>query len=398
MKELEVGHVVMKFIKKYLGFILPGVLIVSALGIGGLMIWATKKPEKKKPQRTAYSVDVMSVEAGRQPIKIQATGTVIPALQITLRSRVSGEVIDVAGDFINGGFFTQGDVILALDPVDYQLALEQKKAELAVAEYQLKLEEGKRDIARREWELLRLDDEISQVDRDLALRIPQIKYRMAQLKAARAELEKASLDLTRTEIRAPFDAVVVERLANLGTQARVQETLAVLAGSDEFYVRASVPVDCLQWMTCDPENGSFVTITRSTGVVRKGRVVRLESALEEKGRMARVLISVKDPLKGEQPLLLQEYVRIEIDGISVEHAIRIPRSALHDDQRVWLATSENMLEIRDVDVIWRNATEVFISAGLADGDRLILTPLSTPIQGMRLRVDDASTASLSLEH
>ena len=376
----------LKFLKKNQTTLLPIGLILSALGIGTILIQTTKKPEKKKPQRTAYVVKTIPVQRKTQIVKLRTTGTIVPALEITLRSRVAGEVTGVAPGFIEGGSFAQGDLILEIDPVDYQLALERKKAALAEAEYQLQLEEGRRSIAQHEWDLLKMDAFASDADRNLALREPHLKSRAASLLAARAELGKATLDLERTQIRAPFNAVVVQRKADLGTQATVQEALALLAGSDEFYVRASLPVDQLKWINYDPENGSTVSITRSTGELRTGRVIRLESALEEKGRMARVLIAVKNPLGGDQPLLLHEYVRIEINGSPVEQVVRIPRSALHDDQFVWLATKNSTLEIREVDVLWRDVTEVLISSGLTEDDRLIVTGLSTPINGMTLRI------------
>jgi len=376
----------MSLLKKFTPIFIPILLIVLAMVIGKVIIKTTKKPEKKRPERTAYTAEVVPVKAGREFVKLRATGTVVPALQITLRSRVMGEIIEVAPEFIDGGSFKQGELMLKIDPIDFELALEQKKAALAESEYWLKLEEGQRDIAAHEWEILEDGNDTSEVDRELALRVPHMKYRTAKLEAAKAELKKAKLDLTRTEIRAPFNAVVVERKTDLGTQAMVQDALAVLAGSDVFYVRASIPVDRLQWIQCDPENGSEVIVTRSTGEDRNGRVIRLESALEEKGRMARVLIAVKNPLEGGHPLLLNEYVHIEIVGSAIEQAFRIPRSALRDDQFVWLATEKNTLEIREVEVAWRDATEVFVSGGISDGDRLILTSFSAPIHGMKLRI------------
>ena len=71
----------------------------------------------------------------------------------------------------------------------------------------------------------------------------------------------------------------------------------------------------------------------------------------------------------------------------MEEAYQIPRSALHDDRFVWLATLKSTLEIREVDIAWRDATDVIISGGLNDGERLILTNLSTPVNGMTLRVE-----------
>ncbi len=382
----------MKISKKQLRFILPIALVVGALGIGNIIVRTTKKPEKKKPQRMAYAVKVFPLKAADQTVRIRATGTVIPAQQITLRSRVAGEVVEVSSEFIEGGSFAKNETLLSIDPMDYELALEQKKAALAEAEYQLKLEEGRRDIAAREWELLDLGAEASDTDRELALRIPHLKSRTAKRDAAEADVQKASLDLERTRLSAPFNAVVVERKANVGTQANTQEPLAVLAGSDTFYVRASIPVEQLKWMVCDPEKGSKVWINRPTGDPRPGRVIRLESSLEEKGRTARILVATQKPLEGKNPLFINEYVRIEIEGRTLNNTYKIPRSALHDDRRVWLATPKGTLEIREVDVAWRDAEEAFISGGLKNGEKLILTSLAAPVNGMKLRMKKGAKA------
>ncbi|MEI6890545.1 MAG: efflux RND transporter periplasmic adaptor subunit [Pontiella sp.] len=371
-------------------FILPLLLILMALGIGQIIIITTKKPEKRPPQRTAYAVDVTVLQAGQQTVQLQVTGTVTPAIHITLRSRVAGEILEVAPEFIDGGSFKQGEMMLKIDPFDYELAIEQKKAELAEAAYQLQLEKGQSDIAAREWELLGYDEDASESDRELALRIPHLKYRTAKLAAAQAELENARLDLARTEVCAPFNCVIIERETDLGTLTALQDTLASVAGSDQYYVRASIPMKHLKWITCDPENGSIATITRSIGDVRQGHVVRLESALEESGRMARIIIAIDHPTTGAHPMLLNEYVRISIEGNSIENAYHIPRAALHDDHLVWLANSENLLEVREVQVIWRDATDVILSAGVKEGDRLILTNLATPINGLKLRIEGES--------
>jgi RND family efflux transporter MFP subunit len=377
----------MNLFKQFIKIIVPIIIIVIAVAIGSFIIKTTKKPEKKRPQRTAYAVAVTPLQASSQPVQLKVTGTVSPALNISLRAQVAGEIIEVAPEFIDGGAFEEGEVILKIDPVDYQLALEQKKAALAEAEYLLQLEKGQGEIAAREWELLGSDDDSTEADRELALRVPHLKYRTAKLEAAKAELENAELDLARTVVRAPFNAVVVDRLADLGTQASVQDSLALLAGSDLYYVRASIPVNQLKWITCDPVNGSIATITRNTGDIRQGRVVHMESALEEMGRMARVLIAVENPLQGKFPMLLNEYVHVSIQGTALENAYHIPREALHEDHFVWLASENGELEIRNVEVSWRDATDVIISDGLNDGERLILTNLSTPINGMKIRVE-----------
>ena len=86
------------------------------------------------------------------------------------------------------------------------------------------------------------------------------------------------------------------------------------------------------------------------------------------------------------PLLIGEYVRIEIDGRQLDNVYRIPRTALRGDDRIWVATSDGKLKIRDIDILWRDAQTVLFRDGLEPGDRLIVSELATPIDGMPVQI------------
>jgi len=383
-----------KFLKKYVKIILPIALILGAAGIGVLLIKTAPKAEKKRPQKQAALVNTIPLKSGTETVILKLTGTVIPSQEIHLRARVSGEVINLNPEFMEGGLLQKGDAALTLDPIDFELALAQAKSALQKAIFEHKLELGRQDIAQREWELMGLSDEATESEKELALRLPHLAASQAALAAAQATVEKSELDLSRTTLHAAFNAVVLSRNVNIGSQASQQDVLATLAGTDTYWVQASVPTDRLQWMTIP---GSMATLHTSEGTTREGLVIKRLGNLEEKGRMARILIEINDPLcltpenKERTPLILGQYVRAEVKGRELEHVFSIPRSALHENSLIWIAAPNSTLDIREVDVRWRAEKNILISGTLQAGERLITTDITTPMQGLTLNTGKAVT-------
>jgi multidrug efflux pump subunit AcrA (membrane-fusion protein) len=140
------------------------------------------------------------------------------------------------------------------------------------------------------------------------------------------------------------------------------------------------------------EPGAKVRIFYRNGIELNGTVIKLLGELEAEGRMARVLVEVKDPLglnpseKKHPPLLIGEYVRMEIEGRQLKNVFRIPRTALRDNAQIWLVSNDGKLEIRTVETLWRDAQSVLLTDGLQPGEQLIVSDLSKPVDGMPLKV------------
>lgn len=361
-------------------------LSLLAVAIGGAIIFVKTAPqaEKKRPPKTAALVDTVLLKATDKTVVLHLTGTVIPAEEVMIRSRVAGEVVSISPDFIEGGLIEKGSEIVKIDPVDYELALATAQSVLETARFNHKLELGRQDVAKREWELLNSGDDASELEKELALRIPHLAASKAALQSAESSLERARLNLARTDIRAPFNAVVLSRNVNVGSQASLQDVLAKLAGTDAYWVVVSIPVDRLGWVAIP---GSKAQVLSTSGAIHEGRVIKLLGDLEEKGRMARLLVEIQDPLclqpenTNTKPLLLNEYVRVEIDGRQLKGVYGIPRKALRENNSIWIADS-NKLDIREVKVLWRDERQVLIRDGIVDGEKLIVSDMTTPIQGM----------------
>jgi RND family efflux transporter MFP subunit len=311
---------------------------------------------------------------------------------------VGGEIIDLNPEFIPGGLLQEKTQMLQIDPKDYQLALQQKQRGLSDAEYAYKLELGRQDVARREWNLLYGENIGGQVESELALRKPHLEKAQADIEAAKAEIELAKINLARTTVTSPFNALVLNKYVDLGSQVSPQEKLADLVGTDEYWVQVSVPVEHLKWLKIPNDKndeGAQTTILYRESSRRQGKIIRLLADLSKEGRMARLLVEIEDPLdlqvkdSRRPPLLIGEYVRVLIDGADLHDVYRIPRFALRNDNQVWFVDKDKKLVIKPVNTLWREEEYVYVRDGLQPDDLLIISPLAAPIDGMDLRIEGA---------
>lgn len=354
------------------------------------------------PQATLVVVSPVSLAAER--IVVQGHGRVVPAHKIQIAARVSGQIVEISKDFVPGGFFSENAPILQIEQRDYQLIEAQNHGNLIKAESDLKLEMGQQMVARREYEIL--GEPASASDEELLLRRPQLEAKQAAVDIAQASLDKARLDLERTRIIAPFNAVIQARNVDLGAYVNPGAALATLIGTDEYWVEVTLPVDELKWIDI-PGNGEvhgsparvYFEPAWGSQVFREGVVLRLMTDLEPEGRMARVLIAVTDPLQMQKTpdervvLLLDSFVRVEIDGAELPSIARVPRTAVHDGKYVWIMTPDKTLDIREIEIAWSGPESVLVSGGLQDGEHLVVSDLGTPMPGMLLRTaEDSSPA------
>ncbi len=378
--------------------ILVAVLLVCA-GLAGAAYLKKTAPRSRKrpPAKIVPVVEVQPLRAVRHRVVLHVMGTVVPARQVVLKSSVSGRVIRVNPEFSEGGLLKKGDWVIELDDADYRLALARRKSDLVNARHALKLEMGRQEVARREWQLLSKGGQAGTAgaDKPLALRETHLEKARADVAAAEAAVEKAKLDLARTRIRAPFNAIVRAKSVDIGSQVTPQVPLAELVGTDAYWVQASVPVDRLTWIRIPRragQKGSAAQVACSSGHRMPGTVLRLLGDLTAKGRMAQLLIEVRDPLhlrpgqRGAPPLLIGEYVRVAIRGPALESVFVLPRAALRDNQTIWLLNGQDRLEIRPVKPVWRDARSVVLADGVADGERLVVSDLAMPVAGLQLRV------------
>jgi RND family efflux transporter MFP subunit len=378
------------------------ILICTVLLLAGaaslFFIFSTEPvPQRESAVReTAMLVEVSDVESGSFRPMIQATGVVRPAREIHLRPRVAGEVVEMSGAFVPGGFVKAGDLLLRIDEADFRILLQQRESELQQAIALLEIEHGRQDIAERDYR--QLGKSLDEDNRALVLREPQLRSAEAGVQSARAALEQARLDLERTRITAPFDAQILSRDVNLGSQVSPGNTLARLVGIDQYWVETTVPLDRLRWLSFPGESGaagSEVTLRHRTAwpekQSRNGRLYRLVGELEGDTRMARVLVTVDDPLAHREesaalpPLLIGSFVQCVLEGREIENVVKIDRKHVRQDDTAWVM-ADGKLEIRQLEIVFQDAEHAYVREGLAGGDRIVTTSLSSVREGAPLRL------------
>ncbi len=210
--------------------------------------------------------------------------------------------------------------------------------------------------------------------------------------SAKVAVEKAEIDLQRTKMTAPFNALILSADVQKGDQVNSQTVLAKLVGTDSFHVQVSLPVSKLRWIKIpgnSSEVGASVTVVAGGEREYKGRVIKLLGDIEPAGRMARLLVEIEDPFclkKGGERLLLGEYVRIKIDGKGIDNAVSIPRTAYHNNSEVWVVSADKKLRSVKTAPLWEERNNIFIPHKFNAGDKLITSDLGFPVEGMKLRI------------
>ena len=382
-------------------------LLILGLAVVGAQLLILSRPPVPKADRTLKPtlVEVLTARMRDERAVITAYGTVQAHRRLIVQPEVGGRVVQLNPELVIGGILEKDEALLRIDPRDYQFAVDEQRASLAEAEFDLKVELGNQAVAKREWNLLKPSSgEISALSQQLALRRPHLKEKYVALQAAKSRFRKAQLDLQRTIVRTPFHALVLQESVEKGQLVNAQSSVATLVDVDEFRVQVSVPIHQLEWITfpgSGRSQGARVRVIREIGndepVGRRGTVVELLGDVTENGRMAQVLVAIQDPLEldkpenGRRPLLLGEYVRVDIEGPVLRDVIVLPRPTIREGSRVWVKNAENQLEVRQIDVVLSRKDTVLISRGLQDGEQVITSQLTAAIPGLLLQTVDEAT-------
>ncbi|MEX2568386.1 MAG: efflux RND transporter periplasmic adaptor subunit [Cyclobacteriaceae bacterium] len=374
-------------------------LLAGSILVALIFFWTAPEAEMEGASRTtAMLVDVVQAEHGDFSPTVVATGIVQPATDISLSNQVGGEVTRIASQFLPGAYVKKGDLLLQINPADFENTLMLRKSDLALSQSDYEVELGRQDVAKKDYELI--GDELSPENKNLVLRKPQMEAAKANVAAAEAAVNQASLDLERSSIRAPFDAHILSRNVNLGSQIAPGSDLGRLVGIDEYWVMANVPLSKVNWLDIGENTdgtGAPVKIVHPAawepGQFREGRVSRLVGALDNQTRLARVIISVEDPLMRRKPdpdkppLIIGTFVEVQIEARKLENVTRLERQYIRPGNTVWVM-QDGELNIREVNILFEDQDYAYISEGLESKAQVVATDLATVVDGSPLRLDE----------
>ena len=375
--------------------LLPVAVLATALAASWTVFALRAKPEPQTSTASIPKVSVLQVQPQTLRLNVSSQGVVSPREEIDLVNEVAGKVVQIHPNLVSGGFFKAGELLLSIDPRDYDYAITAAQARIAEAKRVLIAEQAQVDQAQSEWQALG-EGEAS----ELALRKPQLAEAQAKLQAAQADLAKAQLNRSRCELRAPFAGRVLTKQAGYGQFLGAGSVVARIYASDLAEIRLPISSEQLPFLNLpqglsDGRHSDWpaVTLTAELGNQShswQGRIVRSEASVSEDSGQWYLVAQVADPFQPaakRPPLLKGLFVHAEIEGAEHPNLFRLPRSAVSPTQTVKLVNAEQKLEIRPVTVLRTETDSVIISAGLSAGEQVIISELPMAIAGTSVEVE-----------
>lgn len=375
--------------------LLPLIVIIFGFGLAATLI-ATGPTLDPKPVESLAPLVRVAIVA---PAKIQMTttthGTVEPRTESELIPEVSGRIISISDAMVSGGFFKAGQLLLTIDPLDYEEALEQTKASLARAESELgnaiKAHARQLDLVKRKLTSEALEDDASN----------RLSIARATVREIKARLSRAERDLMRTEIRAPYDGRVRSEKIDYGQFVNRGTAVAMIYATDKSEVRLPIHDEELAFIDLSLATNGIANSQPVTVALKaefggaehtwQGAIVRTEGELDPQTRMLNVVAQVQHPydqIGDRPPLAVGLFVEAEIHGTTFDNIIALPRIALRPNSQVYVVDPSGKLNFRKVEVLRIVEEEVFIRAGLKSGELVCISPLDTAIDGMSVRIPD----------
>ena len=370
--------------KNVIRSILP-LLIIAAAGGGFSYMLANKKaPPRVDVHVHRQSVKVMTAAESSVAVVLPSQGILESQRTTMLASEVAGRVIKVSPKFFVGELFEEGETLVELDSADYEAAFQQAEATLADAKLAEASEKAKAEQAIRDWQKLGGTDKPN----DLALRKPHLESAAARIKAAEAALVKARRDVTRTAIKAPFRGRLRSKATEIGSilapGARVAEIYSVGA----YEVRLPLSLDDYAFLE-DQKTGGKVTLHAAHAGQRLNLVATIKRIEGEVDRASRSVYVVAEISEGKEATDLIKpglFVKADVEGRTLAKVIRVPRRAFLDERRLLVVTPDNKISFREVEVLRGDSSDLFVHSGLKAGERVVVTALGSPVEGMNVEV------------
>jgi multidrug efflux system membrane fusion protein len=383
--------------KAVLKIIAPIVVILIGISVSWAIVVHKPQPRSQTLNDEAPLVQAVQVDPQTVKLNIRSQGVVVPRTEIDLVPEVAGQIVQLHPSLVAGGFFELGDVLIKIDTRNYDYAIAEAEARIAEAERQLMTEEAQAEQARNEWHSLGEGQPSA-----LTLRQPQLAEARAKLKAAQADLTKAHLQRSRCEWRAPFAGRVRERHTGIGQYVQPGEKLARIYATDVAQVRLPLATDQFAYLDLllDNRNSKSATgpkvvlSTHFAGALRywEGYIVRAEGALDEETGLLHAVAEVRDPytVKADHPPLMPGlFVNAEIVGRDQTDIFVLPPGAVNASHEVLWVDREDRLHMRRVNILRSEPDGVLVKGGLSTGDRVVISGIQIPVEGMKLRVEIA---------
>ncbi len=367
----------------------PGlIVIVVAASISGAIFMLKPEPESTALKILPRTIRSVVAETSDIQLYVETQGTVATKQVIDLTPQVAGEIIYVSESFVAGGRFEKDEIILKIEPRDFELAVTIAEARVAESRQRVMQEDAEADLAKSEWEELGTGEAS-----DLTLRKPQREGALAALKSAQASLLQAELDLQRTVIRAPFSGLLTEKTVDLGQFLNRGAKLGKFYSTEILELRLPLTNrDIAQFDLSGLLTGNKQYNVRLTGTFSnkqstwRARLVRSEGVIDVNSRILYVVAELRGDelysIEDRTPITIGQFVSAEIEGRALKDVVVLPRESLRQGNQVLVVDPDNKLRTKMVDVLETNSQYIVVASGVENGDIVNLSQLGISVDGL----------------
>ena len=369
-----------------------GPILVILIGSFFAFLISVSSPKPKKgielPKPTPVFYEVVTKK--NITLKIFTNGEVKPLNEINLISQVSGQIVEAADEFVEGGIIKAGSPLVWIDNRDYKLAVISAESRVAQASKLLEREIAESELAKNDWEELGIGEASP-----LTLRIPQLKEAEAAEKAALADLEKAKLNLERTIVKLPFQGIIREKRTGVGQFVGAGSILATAFSTEEVLIALPLTDTELSYLGLPlayeeekPFTGpkvKFLSSISNKTFEWEGRIVRTAGSIDPPTRLVYVYAEVINPYQQSPPLAIGMFVDAIIDGKTIKDGFLVPNSAINNNSNIYAIDKNDNLEIREIEVLGTENDYVIIKGEINEGERVVVSPLNNAKIGMGLK-------------
>ena len=367
--------------EKYIGLL----SLLAAVGIAVLLTATKAEPQKKPKIKATLTVPIKELRTQSVHDRIIAHGTIQPRWQTTLSSEVSGRVLIVSDQLLDGAVFKKDQLLVEIENSNYRAALSQAKSELASAKRKYEEEQQRAQIALENWQASGIKGKPSA----LTLREPQLAELEALVESAKAAMQRAEYDFSQTRITAPYNGVVVERMVNPGNTLQVGSDIATIYDNRIYEIAVALNDKQFKRLPDQPIGLEVVLSDSNQPPIGRGKVIRIDQRIDSINRWRNIHIEISDT----QNLLPDQFVTVNIPGRHYERALSIPKKYIGSDGKVWFVDEKHHLQQFSADVLYVNDHHAVIKPSIHLPDPIQVTiNRNTYLPGSKVVPDKQSKA------
>lgn len=312
-------------------------------------------------------VDTVSPRRMEHTINRTLTGEVEARASVTITPQVSGRVISISPSMAPGMVVPAGEALFTIDPTDFELALEQAKAQVASAEAELLQTQATAENFIKDWKRVFPNEPAPA----LVAKEPQVKALEARLQSAKAAVAQAELNLARTRYSLGYDARITESRIERGQLLNLTGQYGSLYALDGLRVRASLTPEELDLLRLKP--GTVVTVQPEIAGARaiEAKVSSVGGALSGTTRLQTAFVDLPD----NADLVPGTFVRVHARRMLEGEVFELPAASLATTDSVWTVAAGKLKRV-EVEIVDSVRDRIYVRPfEVADG--VVITEVPT---------------------